>query len=90
MAHIRIIPPEEATGRLADDYEAISRAYSGSFGRHIATPQVYRTHTLLEPYFHYGAAHISGTSSAEQYMGKETVPGILANFAVAMHSSCFY
>ncbi len=90
MAHIRIIPPEEATGRLAEDYGAISRAYSGSFGRHIPTPQVYRTHSLLEPYFHYGATQIGGTSTAEQYLGKETVPGILANFAVAMYSSCFY
>jgi hypothetical protein len=90
VAHIRIIQQEEATGPLAEDYAAISRAYSGSFGRHIPTPQVYRTHSLLEPYFHYGATQIGGTSTAEQYLGKETVPGILANFAVAMYSSCFY
>jgi hypothetical protein len=90
MAYIKTVSPEHATGDLAADYQAISNAYSSSFGTEIPVPQVYRTHSIVPAYLHYGAVQIGGTSSAEQYIGAGQVPGVLVNFAVALYSSCFY
>ena len=92
MAYIDIVHPEAADGQLAADYAAISNAYSGAFGdgRQVAVPHVYRTHSLVPAYLHYGAVQMGGTSSSEQYIGKGTAPGVLVNFAVSLYSSCFY
>lgn len=92
MAYIEIIQPEDAGGDLAVNYEAISGAYTKSFGseRKIPVPQVYRTHSIVPPYLHYGAVQMGGTSSSDEYIGKGTAPGVLVNFAVALFSSCFY
>lgn len=90
MAYIRIVGPEEAQGDLARDYASISEAYSTSFSAHVPTPQVYRTHSIIPAYFHYGAVQMGSTRSAEQYVGEGVAPGVLVNFGVALYSSCFY
>ena len=90
MAYIRIIDPEGATGKRADYYDQISQSYTASLGFPIPAPQVYRPHSLLEPYLKLGALQVGGTSSEEAYVGAGAVPHLLVNFGVALHSSCFY
>lgn len=90
MAYIEIINPEDATGDLAEYYDQISQSYTASLGFSIPAPQVYRPHSLLEPYMKLGAMRIAKTSSEKDYLGKGTVPHLLINFGVALHSSCFY
>jgi hypothetical protein len=90
MAYIKIIDPEEATGELAGYYDQISQSYTASLGFPIPAPMVYRPHSLLPQYMKLGAMRISKTSSEEAYIGQGTVPQLLVNFGVAIHSSCFY
>jgi hypothetical protein len=90
MAYIRIIDPEQATGNRADYYSQISESYTASLGFSIEAPQVYRPHSILEPYLKLGAMQVSKTSSEEAYLGEGTVPQLLVNFGVAINSSCFY
>ena len=90
VAYIEIIQPEDATGARARYYDQISQSYTASLGFPIPAPQVYRPHSLIESYLKLGAMQIGGTSSEEAYIGQGTVPHLLVNFGVALHSSCFY
>ncbi len=90
MAYIRIIDPEDATGDRAKYYDQISRSYTASLGFAIPAPQVYRPHSILEPYLKLGAMQVAKTSSEKSYLGEGSVPQILVNFGVALNSSCFY
>ena len=90
MAYIEIINPEEATGKRAEYYSQISESYTASLGFPIPAPQVYRPHSLLEPYLKLGAMQVAKTSSESAYLGEGTVPQLLVNFGVAINSSCFY
>jgi hypothetical protein len=90
VAYIEIINPEQSTGTRAEYYERISHAYTASLGFSIPAPQVYRPHSLLEPYLKLGAIQVGGTESEEAYVGRGTVPHLIVNFGVALHSSCFY
>jgi len=90
MAYIEIIQPEQATGRRAEYYAQIAESYTASLGFPMSAPQVYRPHSLLEPYLKLGVMQIQGTNSQQDYIGRETVPHLLINFGVALYSSCFY
>jgi hypothetical protein len=88
MAHIRIINEDEATGQLAEDYKFISGSYSKLSGTHMPTPQVYRTNSILPPYFHFGAIQNEVLTYDGRPIGP--LPDILVNFALSMFSSCYY
>ncbi len=91
MAFIRIIHEDEATGQLAEDYKFISGSYSKWLQRDIPTPQVYRTSSVVEEYFHFGALQNRGLTDDGQHTPIEgSVPPILVNFAVSQQSSCYY
>jgi len=90
MAYIQMIDPEDADGAVAEYYEQISQSYTASLGFPIPAPQVYRPHSLIEAYLKLGAMQTGGTSSEEDYVGQGSVPHLLVNFGVALHSSCFY
>lgn len=91
MAFIRIINEAKATGRLAEDYKYISGSYSKALQRDFPTPQVYRTSSIVEEYFHFGALQNRVLTDDGQHTPFESsVPPILVNFAVALYSSCYY
>ncbi len=94
MAYVRIIDEDQARGLLAEDYEFLSRSYSGAGGasrRRVPTPQVYRTNSIVQPYFRFGAVQNRVlTNDGKHDAAKGPVPGILVNFAVSLHSSCYY
>lgn len=91
MAHIRLVNEDEATGTVAEDYAFLSASYSKLFGMEIPTPQVYRTSSLVAPYFRFGALQNRvATNDGEHGREEGPMPRILVNFAVALHSSCFY
>ena len=94
MAYIRIIHEGQARGLLAEDYEFLSRSYSGAGGaspRRVPTPQVYRTNSIVQPYFRFGAVQNRVlTNDGKHDAAQGPVPGILVNFAVSLHSSCYY
>ncbi len=91
MAYVRIIDEGQATGALADDYEFLSRSYSAGSGRQVPAPQVYRTSSIVQPYFKFGAVqHHVLTNSGKHDRPRGPVPDILVNFAVSLHSSCYY
>ncbi len=95
MAYVRIVDESEATGTLAEDYAYLSDSYSRMLGMRIPTPQVYRPHSLIPRYFRLGAVQNrvltnDGRHDLRQVTEPVAVPNILVNFAVALHSSCFY
>lgn len=91
MAYIRIIQQEDATGALAEDYTFLSKSYGKMLGADIPTPQVYRTSSIVDSYFHYGAVMNSILTNGGKHDREEgEVPRILVNFGVAVNSSCFY
>jgi hypothetical protein len=90
---VRIVGEDRAKGLLAEDYEFLSRSYSGAGGavRRVPTPQVYRTNSILQPYFRFGAVQNRVLTNDGKHDGPQgPVPGILVNFAVSLHSSCYY
>ena len=91
MAFIPTISTRDATGRLADDYAFISGSYSKKFERRIPTPQVYRTSSIVEDYFHFGALQNRVLTNDGQHTPIESsVPPMIVNFAVSLYSSCYY
>ena len=91
VAFIRIVNEDEATGQFAEDYKYISGSYSKWLKRHIPTPQVYRTSSIVEEYFHFGALQNRVLTDDGQHTPLESsVPPILVNFAVSLYSSCYY
>jgi hypothetical protein len=91
MAHIEIIHEDEATGQLAQDYAFISSSYSNGFGGNMPAPQVYRSSSLLPEYFRFGAVQnrvLTNDGAHDRPPG--VLPGILINYAVSFHASCFY
>ena len=91
MAHIEIIHEEAATPELRDDYQFISGSYSKMAGMQVPTPQVYRSSSLIPQYFNFGALQnrvLTNDGAHDRPSGP--LPGILVNFAVSLHSSCFY
>ena len=90
-AYIRIVNEEEATGALAQDYAFVSDSYSAVLGTHTPTPQVYRTHSIVPPYFHFGAIqHELLYDNGRRDLSAGAAPDILVMFAVARASACFY
>ena len=92
MAYIEFVNENEATGTVADDYAFLSGSYSKLFGAEIRTPAVYRTSSLVPAYFRFGAVQNRvATHDGQHDDGRDdALPTILVNFAVAMHSACFY
>ncbi len=93
MSFIRIIDEAEATGTLAEDYAYLEESYSALFGPGTPTPNMYRTNTIVPPYFRFGALQnrvLTGDGAFEEEGEEGPVPGILVMFAVSMYSSCFY
>lgn len=91
MAHIRIVSEQEATGPLKEDYEFISGSYSHGRGAQVPTPQVYTTSSIVPAYFRFGAVQnrvLTNDGRHDRAMG--SVPSILMNFAVSLHSTCYY
>jgi len=91
MAFIRIVNEDEATGTVAEDYQFLSSSYSAMVGPNTPTPQVYRTHSLVPEFFRFGAVQNRVLTNNGQH-GPDTgpLPSILVNFAVSLHSSCYY
>lgn len=91
MAFVRILRTREVTGQMADDYKFISDSYSKKFERRIPAPQVYRTSSIVEDYFHFGALENRVLTNDGQHTPIESsVPPMIVNFAVALYSSCYY
>ena len=91
MAFIPLVSTRDAKGRMAEDYAFISGSYSKGFGRRIPTPQVYRTSSIVEDYFHFGALENRVLTSDGQHTPIESsVPPMLVNFGVSLYSSCYY
>ncbi len=92
MAHIRLVNEDEATGTVAEDYAFLSGSYSKLFGMKIPTPQVYRTASPVPAYFRFGAVQnrVATQDGAHDRGQDEALPSILVNFAVALHSACYY
>lgn len=91
MAYIEIINEESATGTLKDDYAYLSSSYSRLFGHEILAPNVYRSSNLIPAYFRFGVMEfrsISQDGTTARTAGN--LPGILTNYAVSQHASCFY
>lgn len=91
MAHIHIIQQEDATGTLKADYDYLSESYGRLIGNSIPAPQVYRTSSIVEPYFNFGVLQ-NRTQTANGMHSRPHGPllSLLVNFAVARFSSCFY
>lgn len=92
MAYIQLINEDEATGTLKQDYEFLSASYSKMFGSTIPTPMVYRTASPVPEYFRFGAVQnrVATADGDHNQPPDETLPTILVNFAVALHSACYY
>ena len=92
MAYIRFVNEDEATGAVAEDYAFLSGSYSKLFGSEIRTPRVYRTSSPVPAYFHFGAVQnrVATHNGAHDQRQDEALPSILVNFAVALHSACYY
>ena len=91
MAHIQIIDEADATGTLAEDYAFLSSSYSNALGTEMATPQVYRTNSVVPAYFRFGAVQnrvLTGDGAHDHAPGP--VPEIMVMFAISMYSACFY
>jgi hypothetical protein len=92
MAHIKIINEDEATGTVAEDYQYLAASYSKMVQMDMPTPMVYRTSSVVPEYFRFGTLQnrVSTNDGAHDQEDDPELPGILVNFAVAMHSACFY
>ncbi len=103
MAFVRMVPQDEASGRLAENFRAIPNSYgrlipefSPDNPNQRPTPQVYRVSSIVEPYFHMAMLQnrvVMDRSFSEDgsFLPEQgPVPGVLVNFALSMHSSCFY
>jgi hypothetical protein len=103
MAYVAMVDEAVATGRLAEDYRRIPDSYgrlipefSPDHPNQRPTPQVYRVGSLVEPYFHMAMLQnrvVMDRSFSEDgsFLPEQgPVPGVLVNFALSMHSSCFY
>jgi len=91
MAYIRIVNEDEAQGSVAEDYAFLSDSYSRLTGVRVPAPQVYRTHSLVPEYFRLGAVQNRVlTGDGRHDLDAGSLPPILVNFAVALHSSCYY
>ena len=94
MSFIRIVDENEATGTVAEDYAYLSESYSNLFGPGTVTPNMYRTNSIVPPYFRFGAVQNRVLTNDGEFDDRaseqEPVPGILTMFAVSMYSSCFY
>ncbi|MEN8160916.1 MAG: hypothetical protein ABFS41_12655 [Myxococcota bacterium] len=92
MAYIHIVNEDEARGTVAEDYAYLSASYSKILGPGTPTPQVYRPHSGVPAYFRFGAVQnrVLTNGGAHDLPSVDGVPNILVNFAVALHSSCFY
>ena len=94
MAHIRIVNEDEAQGQLAEDYAYLSRSYSNLVGAEVTTPNVYRTHSIVPAYFRLCTVTNRVLTNDGKFDRPEfqqgPVPEFLVNFAVALHSSCYY
>ncbi len=90
MTFVRTVDEHEATGTLAEDYAYLARSYGSLFGFEKA-PNVYRTSSLVPPYFRFGTLQNriltnDGTSPVEG----GPIPRMLVNFGVSAFSACFY
>lgn len=91
MAYIEFVNEDEATGTVAEDYQYLSDSYSALFGSKIPTPQVYRTSSLVDSYFRFGALQNRVLTNDGKHAKEEgPLPRILVNFGVALYSACFY
>ena len=91
MPYIRIVDEDEARGTVAEDYAFIAGSYSKILGEGTATPQVYRTNSIVPAYFRFGAMQNRVLTNDGRHDAAEgPVPGILVMFAISMYSSCFY
>jgi len=91
MAYIRIVNEDKARGAVAEDYQYLSDSSSKMVGQVMPTPQVYRPHSLVPAYFHFGALQNRVlTHDGRHDLEDGLLPPILVNFAVALHSSCYY
>ena len=94
MAHIRIVNEDEAQGQLAEDYAYLSRSYSNMVGSEVTTPNVYRTHSIVPAYFRLGTVTNRVLTNDGRFdrpsWQQGAAPEFLVNFAVALHSSCYY
>lgn len=91
MPYIQFVNEGEATGTVAEDYQYLSDSYSRLVGSTMATPQVYRTSSLVDSYFRFGALQNRVLTHDGQHAEEEgPLPRILVNFGVALYSSCFY
>jgi hypothetical protein len=91
MSYIRIVDEVQARGTVAEDYAFIAGSYSKILGEGTATPQVYRTNSIVPAYFRFGAVQNRVLTNDGRHDADEgAVPGILVMFAISMYSSCFY
>ncbi len=94
MAYIRIVNEDEAKGQLAEDNQYLSSSYSTLVGAEVTTPNVYRTHSIVPAYFRLCTVTNRVLTNDGKFDRPEfqqgPVPEFLVNFAVALHSSCYY
>jgi hypothetical protein len=91
MSHIQIVDEAAATDTVKDDYAFISSSYSHMAGTEVPTPQVYRSSSLVPAYFRFGAVQnrvLTNDGAHDRPM--DPLPGILINFVVSQHSTCYY
>ncbi len=91
MAYIRIVNEDEAVGSVAENYAFLSSSYSKMGRPGTPTPQVYRTNSLVPAYFDFGALQNRVLTNDGRHDGpRGPVPDILVNFAISLHSACYY
>jgi hypothetical protein len=91
MPHVRIVHEDEATGTVAEDYAFISGSYSKMIGDGTPTPQVYRTNSIVPPYFRFGAVQNRVlTNDGLHDRPQSPLPEILVMFGISMYSACYY
>jgi len=90
MANLDITPVSEATGRLAEAYEANKAMYARG-GLEIDVPNVYLMNYALPEFLDFGTLQADCLPNYPVQTEPPTiVPGVLVNFAVAKYSACFY
>ena len=89
MAHICIVNEDKAQGQVAEADAYLSRSCSTLVGSEVTTPNAHRTHSIVPAYFRLFTVTNDGKfDRPESQQG--AVPEFLVNFAVALHSSCYY
>jgi hypothetical protein len=91
MSFIQIVNEDGAADTVKDDYAFISSSYSQMAGIEVPTPQVYRSSSLIPAYFRFGAVQnraLTNDGAHDRPVG--SLAGILINFSVSQHSSCYY